>query len=105
MALEGALFTLSGLPNRENVFLHSGVQGYIPQGVGDLCNGVAVKGVWILVQSKLQFKYMDLVSTSLALKHFGRALRGQHVLVKTNSTTVVSYINRQGMTSLLPRYT
>ena len=34
-------------------------------------------------------------AVSLALKHFLPFLRGQHVLVRTDNTTVVAYINRQ----------
>ena len=39
---------------------------------------------------------LELQAVSLALKHFLPFLRGQHVLVRTDNTTVVAYINRQG---------
>lgn len=39
---------------------------------------------------------LELQAVSLALKHFLPFLRGQNVLVRTDNTTVVAYVNRQG---------
>ena len=39
---------------------------------------------------------LELQAVLLALKHFLPFVRGQHVLVRTDNTTVVAYINRQG---------
>ena len=39
---------------------------------------------------------LDLLAVLLALRHFLPWLRGHHVLVRTDNSTVVAYINRQG---------
>lgn len=39
-----------------------------------------------------------------ALKHFLPDLRGHHVLVHTDNTAVVSYINHQGVLHSRPLY-
>ncbi|XP_027901587.1 uncharacterized protein LOC114162038 [Xiphophorus couchianus] len=72
------------------------------KGWGAICDGVAVRGVWTLSQSKLHINYLELRAVLLALRHFCKVLMNQHVLIRTDNTTVVSYINRQGGTHSLP---
>ena len=38
----------------------------------------------------------ELLAVRLTLKHFLPLLRGHHVLIKTDNSTVVAYVNRQG---------
>ncbi|XP_076603674.1 uncharacterized protein LOC143330800 [Chaetodon auriga] len=72
------------------------------RGWGALCEGVAVRGVWTPAQCRLHINRLELLATLLALKHFCPVLTGHHVLIRTDNTTVVSYINKQGGTRSLP---
>ena len=72
------------------------------KGWGALCDSVAVRGVWSAAQSQLHINHLEMLAVFLALKHFCPALTGQHVLIRTDNTTVVSYINKQGGTRSLP---
>uniref|UniRef100_A0A3B1IRS8 ribonuclease H n=1 Tax=Astyanax mexicanus TaxID=7994 RepID=A0A3B1IRS8_ASTMX len=65
-------------------------------GWGAVCNGAAVKGAWSSAQRSLHINCLELLAFHLSLKRFLSELRGKHVLVRTDNTTVVSYINRQG---------
>ncbi len=72
------------------------------RGWGALCEGAAVRGVWTPAQCRLHINHLELLATLLALKHFQPVLTGHHVLIRTDNTTVVSYINKQGGTSSPP---
>ncbi|XP_039904084.1 uncharacterized protein LOC120744034 [Simochromis diagramma] len=63
---------------------------------------LAVRGIWSAAQRQLHINHLELLAVFLALKHFRPVLQGQHVLVRTDNSTVVSYINRQGGTRSLP---
>ena len=69
------------------------------RGWGALCEGAAVRGVWTPAQCRLHINHLELLATLLALKHFRPVLTG---LIRTDNTTVVSYINKQGGTRSLP---
>ncbi|XP_053354207.1 uncharacterized protein LOC128526406 [Clarias gariepinus] len=71
-------------------------------GWGALCDGSAIRGAWSQEQRRLHINYLELLAVFLALRHFRLALTGHHVLIRTDNTTVVSYINRQGGTRSLP---
>ena len=51
--------------------------------------------------SKFHINCLDLKVVFLALCHWAPVLQGHHVMVATNTTMVVSYINKQGSLSLL----
>ncbi|KAL3976218.1 tctex1 domain-containing protein 2 [Sarotherodon galilaeus] len=72
------------------------------RGWGALCEGASVRGIWSTAQRQLHINHLELLAVFLALKHFRPVLEGQHVLVRTDNSTVVSYINRQGGTRSLP---
>ena len=52
--------------------------------------------LWSLPKSKLHINMLDLMAVLLALKEFQDQCRGQVVLIATDNTTVVSYINKEG---------
>ena len=54
------------------------------------------RGSWSLPESKLHVNYLELKAVFLALKEFGYLCAGWIVLVATDNTTVVSYINKEG---------
>lgn len=65
-------------------------------GWGATHEGRIVNGTWSSQMQLLHINCLELQAVSLALRHFLPFLRGQHVLVRTDNTTVVAYINRQG---------
>ena len=59
-------------------------------------NKHTARGTWSLPESKLHINYSELKAVFLALKQFQNLCLGKIVLVATNFTTVVSYINKEG---------
>ena len=54
------------------------------------------RGVWSKLESRLHINFLDLNAVYLALKSFKLLCRDQIVLIATDNTTVVSYINKKG---------
>ncbi len=67
-----------------------------PRVGGATFNGLAVSGVWTGPQLHWHINCLELLAVHLTLNHLKRRLRGEHVLVCTDSTATVAYINRQG---------
>ncbi len=65
-------------------------------GWGATCNGQAVSGVWTGPQRHWHINCLELLAVYLALGRLKGPLRGKHVLVRTDNTVTVAYINRQG---------
>ena len=53
------------------------------------------RGTWSLPESKLHINHLELKAVFLALKEF-RTLLNKTVLIATDNTTVVAYINKEG---------
>lgn len=93
---------------RKGEFLHRGAPlGNVPRrvtvttdasttGWDAICNGMAVNGRWSPMQSKVHINVLELFPVMLALRHFLPMLKGQHVLVRSDNTSAIAYINRQG---------
>ena len=54
------------------------------------------RGTWSLPESKLHINYLEPKAVFLALKEFKDLCSNKKVLVATDNTTVVSYINKEG---------
>ena len=54
------------------------------------------RGVWSEPEKELHINFLELKAVVLALKSFEHRCRGQIVLIATDNTTVVSYINKEG---------
>ncbi len=65
-------------------------------GWGATFNGLAVSGVWTGPQLHWHINCLELLAVRLALIRLKSRLRGEHVLVRTDNTATVAYINRQG---------
>lgn len=65
-------------------------------GWGAVCMNTPASGVWPDPVSVWHINRLEMRAVMLALKTFRPQLERQHVLVRTDNTTVVSYINRQG---------
>ena len=65
-------------------------------GWGATYNGHAVSGVWTGPQLQWHINCLELLAVHLALNRLKGLLRGKHVLIQTDNTATVAYINRQG---------
>ena len=70
--------------------------GASKEGWGAHLNEHTARGTWSLPESKLHINYLEPKTVFLALKHFQDLCLGKIVLVATDNTTVVSYINKEG---------
>ena len=66
------------------------------EGWGAHLNEFTARGSWSVPESKLHINYLELKAVFLALKEFRNLCVGKIVLVATDNTTVVAYINKEG---------
>ena len=57
-----------------------------------------IAGVWTRSEHELHINVLELRAVILGLHHWATVLEGRHVLIATDNTTVVAYINKQGLT-------
>ena len=89
-------FLRAGVP-LEQVSRHSVVStDASTTGWGATYNGHAASGLWTGPQLHWHINCLELLAVRLALSRFKTLLLGKHVLVRTDSTATVAYINRQG---------
>ncbi len=65
-------------------------------GWGATCNGQAALGLWTGPRLLWHINCLELWAMHLALRQFRPLLLGKHVLVHTDTTAAVLYINRLG---------
>ncbi|KAI2648645.1 ORF V: Enzymatic polyprotein [Labeo rohita] len=65
-------------------------------GWGAVCNGQAASGSWTGPRLHWHVNCLELLAVFLALWRFLQMLRHKHVLVRTDNTATVAYINHQG---------
>ena len=70
--------------------------GASKEGWGAHLNGHMARGNWSLPESKLHINYLELKAVLLALKKFQALCTNTTVLIATDNTTVVAYINKEG---------
>ncbi len=73
-------------------------------GSGAVMIGRSARGLWEGHHLTWQINCLEMFAVFRALKHFLPELREHHVLVRTDNTSVVSYINQQGGLPLAPLY-
>ena len=66
------------------------------EGWGAHLNKHMARGSWSLPESKLHINYLELKAVLLALKEFQALCTNNTVLIATDNTTVVAYINKEG---------
>ena len=66
------------------------------EGWGAHLNELTARGSWSVPESQLHINYLELKAVFLALKEFQDLCVNQIVLVATDNTTVVAYINKEG---------
>ena len=57
-----------------------------------------ISGTWTHTDRKLHINCLELKAVSHALQHWAQMLLGHQVMIATDNSTVVSYINKQGGT-------
>ena len=72
------------------------LQTHQKKGGGAHLNERTARGTWSLPESKLHINYLELKAVFLALKEFQDLCLDKIILVATDNTTVVSYINKEG---------
>ncbi|KAI2646209.1 ORF V: Enzymatic polyprotein [Labeo rohita] len=65
-------------------------------GWGALCDGKPAFGLWMEAEAGIHINCLEMLAVCRALHFFLPDLKGHHVLVHSDSMTVVSYINHQG---------
>ena len=73
------------------IFTDASIEGW-----GTHLDEHTARGTWSLLGSKLHINYPELKAVFLALKEFQDLCSNKIVLVATDNTTVVSYINKEG---------
>ena len=66
------------------------------EGWGAHLGDFTASGTWSVPESKLHINFLELKAVLLALKRFQHLVQGKIVLIATDNTTVVAYINKEG---------
>ena len=66
------------------------------KGWGATFEGRTARGLWDRSMKTAHINYLELMAVFLAVKHFEPLVSGCHVLIRTDNTTAMSYINKQG---------
>ena len=91
-------FLTSGIPIRMfqadfTIFTDASTQGW-----GAHMGDSQISGTWTHVDRKLHTNCLELKAVISALQHWAPVLQGHQVMITTDNSTVVSYINKQGGT-------
>ncbi len=73
-------------------------------GWGAVMSGRPAHGLWSGCHHMLHINCLEMLAVFRALKHFLPDLRDRHVLVRTDNTAVVFYLNHQGGLRSHPLY-
>ena len=80
-------------PKDHSIQLFTGASN---EGWGTLLEQTSTKGLWSDREKRLHINVLELKAVSLALQRFKDQCQNQTVLVATDNSTVVAYINKQG---------
>ena len=83
--------TLHPLKHALQIFTDASKEGW-----GAHLDEHTARGTWSLSESKLHINYLELKAVFLALKEFQSFCCNKTVLIATDNTTVVAYINKEG---------
>ena len=68
------------------------------KGWGAHLNEIVLSGLWSYKEAQLHINVLELKAVLLALKGFQEHLQGQRVIIWSDNSTVVSYLNKEGGT-------
>ncbi|CAA9999089.1 unnamed protein product, partial [Nesidiocoris tenuis] len=63
-------------------------------GWGIFCNGESTRGWWTSKQRVCHINYLELYAIFLGLQCFAKNLKDISILIRTDNTTALAYINR-----------
>ena len=94
-------FLTSGIPIRTfwadlTIFTDASTHGW-----GAYMGDSKISGTWTLSDYKLHINCLEFKVVTFALQHWDPLLQGHQVMIATDNSTVVSYINKQGGTRSL----
>ena len=108
---QGLCFLNSRIPIRTFQAEHPHISGGIhvfmdasTQGWGAHLGDSQISGTWTCTDRKLHISCLELKAVVSALQHWAPVLQGHQVMIATDNSTVVSYINKQGGTRPLPTF-
>ncbi len=87
---------------KESVAAHAKAFGWGSRSLSRICGpffrqrGLRPRGLWSGHHLTWHINWLEMLAVFQALKHFLPDLRDHHVLMRTDNTAVVSYINHQG---------
>ena len=91
-------FLMSGIPVRPFQAEFTISTEASTQGLGAHMGNSHIAGVWTRSECKLHNNVLELKAVILALQHWVAVLQGHHIMIATDYTTFVAYINKQGGT-------
>ncbi len=85
--------------SRAGSFMSSQDANYrcLSHGLGAILEGRSSQGLWKDHHLSWHINHLEMLAVFFALNNFLADLRGHHVLVHSDNTAVVSYINHQGV--------
>ena len=94
-------FLTSGIPIHTfqadfTIFTDASTQGW-----GTHMGDSQISGIWTRTDCRLHINCLELKAVISALQHWAPMLQGHQVMIATDNSTVVSYINKQGVTRSL----
>ena len=98
-------FLTSGIPIRPFHADFTIFTDALTQGWGAHMGDSQISGTWAPLDRQLHINCLELKAVEAALHHWAPVLQGHQVMIATDNSTVVSYINKQGGTrshTLLP---
>ena len=91
-------FLTSGIPFRRFQAEFTIFRDAYTQGWGAHMGDSQISGTWTHTDRKLHINCLELKAVVSALQHWAPVLQGHQVMIATDNSTVVSYINKQGGT-------
>ena len=91
-------FLTSGIPIRPFQADYTILTDASNQGWGAHMGDSKISGIWTRIDRKLHINCLELKAVTCALQHWAPLLQGHQVMIATDNSTVVSYINKQGGT-------
>lgn len=65
-------------------------------GWGACCNKENTRGWWTVIEQKNHINLLELQAIFLGLKCFARDLKNCNILIRSDNTTAIAYVNRMG---------
>ena len=96
--VDGSSELTQGFESASERTQYADVHRCIREGLGAHLSNCTISGVWQQSERNLPINILELKAVFLGLKHFQGQLRQKIVLVSSDNSTVVFYINKQGGT-------